>query len=236
MKLSYDLHIHTALSPCGDEDNTPNNIVNMAVLKGLDIIAVTDHNSILNCGPILTLGQKAGLVVLPGMELTTSEDIHVLCLFPTLKDAEKYYAKVEENRVVIANREDIFGRQQILNEFDEEIGVEERLLTVATTISVDHVGLLCAEFGGIAIPAHIDKESNSLVSILGELHADMGFSLIEVSPRCTDAVKDYYASKGYRILTNSDAHLLESIAEPEHFLECNFRSAERVFEAIRSSD
>ena len=90
MNLSYDLHNHTALSPCGDVDNTPNNVVNMAALKGLDVIAVTDHNSILNCRPAIVLGERAGLIVLPGMELTTSEDIHILCLFPDLDCAEKY--------------------------------------------------------------------------------------------------------------------------------------------------
>ena len=233
MKLSYDLHIHTALSPCGDVDNTPNNIVNMAALKGLDVIAVTDHNSILNCRPAIVLGERAGLIVLPGMELTTSEDIHILCLFPDLDCAEKYYAKVDKCRVVVPNREEIFGRQQILDETDAECGVENRLLTVATTIGVDQAGSLCAECGGIAVPAHIDKESNSLVSILGALSPDMGYPVVELSPRCTVAVRHYYASQGYGILTNSDAHLLELISEPEHFLECSERSAQGVFQALK---
>ena len=95
-KRYYDLHIHSCLSPCGAESMTPNNIVNMAQLAGLDVIAVADHNSALNCPAVMAAGERAGLLVLPGMELTTSEEVHVLCLFETLKGALACSARVRE--------------------------------------------------------------------------------------------------------------------------------------------
>ena len=89
MKLYYDFHIHSCLSPCGDADNTPNNIVNMALVKGLHVIALSDHNTGKNCPAAIAVGKKNGLIVLPAMELTTSEDIHILCLFEKYEDLQK---------------------------------------------------------------------------------------------------------------------------------------------------
>ena len=101
MKYYYDLHLHSCLSPCGDMDMTPNNIVNMAKLLGLDVIALTDHNTSLNCKAAMEVGQEVGLVVIPGMELTTSEDIHAVCLFPTLEQAIDWNDYVDEKRIKI---------------------------------------------------------------------------------------------------------------------------------------
>ena len=89
MKVYYDLHIHTALSPCGDNDMTPCNIVGLAALCGLDVIAVTDHNSALNCAAVEKAGREAGIIVLSGMELETAEEVHVVLLFPSAAAAEE---------------------------------------------------------------------------------------------------------------------------------------------------
>ena len=122
MKLFYDFHIHSCLSPCGDEDSTPNNIVNMALIKGLNVIALADHNTGKNCPAAMAVGKKNGLVVLPGMELTTSEDIHVLCLFERYEDLQKLEEHISRTRLRVKNKPHIFGRQRILNERDEPIG------------------------------------------------------------------------------------------------------------------
>ena len=119
MRLYYDLHINSSLSPCGDNDMTPNNIVNMAKLNELDIIAVTDHNTCRNCSAAIKVGEEVGLTVVPGMELTTSEDIHVVCLFPDLESAEKFDKYVYERLMKIPNEADIFGHQYVMNENDE---------------------------------------------------------------------------------------------------------------------
>ncbi len=137
--LYYDLHIHSCLSPCGDDDMTPANIAGMAAVKGLDVIALTDHNSCKNCPAILKHGEEYGITVIPGMELTTAEEVHVVCLFPALGDAMAFDGYVYEHLLPIKNREDIFGKQQIMDADDQVTGNVERLLIGATDISFDQV-------------------------------------------------------------------------------------------------
>ena len=137
MKLFYDFHIHSCLSPCGDNDSTPNNIVNMALIKGLQAIALSDHNTGRNCPAAMAVGKKNGLVVLPAMELTTSEDIHILCLFERYEDLQKLEKYIQTTRLRIRNKPEIFGRQLIMNENDEVIGEEEDLLIVSSGVSVE---------------------------------------------------------------------------------------------------
>ena len=118
--LYYDLHIHSCLSPCGDDDMTPGNIVGMAAVKGLDVIALTDHNSCKNCPAAMYHGKEYGVTVIPGMELCTAEEVHVVCLFPSLEDAMAFDAYVYGHMLPVKNKEHIFGKQQIINEKDEE--------------------------------------------------------------------------------------------------------------------
>ena len=130
--LYYDLHMHSCLSPCGDDNMTPANLVGMAAVKGLDVIALTDHNSCKNCPAAMKHGEEYGVIVIPGMELTTSEEVHVVCLFPTLDDALSFDAYVYDHILPIKNKEHIFGRQQIMDAQDYVIGNVERLLISAT--------------------------------------------------------------------------------------------------------
>ena len=115
MNVYYDFHIHSCLSPCGDDDNTPNNIVNMAIIKGLQAIAVADHNTGKNCPAVMAVGKKNGLVVLPAMELTTSEDIHILCLFEKYENLVLLEEYISTRKLKIKNKEQVFGKQQILD-------------------------------------------------------------------------------------------------------------------------
>ena len=224
MKLFYDFHIHSCLSPCGDADNTPNNIVNMALVKGLHVIALSDHNTGKNCPAAIAVGKKNGLIVLPAMELTTSEDIHILCLFEKYEDLQKLESHIQCTRLRVRNKPEIFGKQLILNENDEVIGEEEDLLIVSSGVSVEEVAALVSGFGGIAVPAHIDKQANGLVGVLGAFDYNLGFQLIE----CT-------AGSGVKLpqITDSDAHYLWDIAEAEHFIEAETCSAHGVFEALK---
>lgn len=224
MKLYYDFHIHSCLSPCGDEDNTPNNIVNMALLKGLNVIALADHNTGKNCPAVMAVGRKNGLVVLPAMELTTSEDIHILCLFERYEDLQKLEEHISSRRMKIANRPEVFGRQLIMNEKDEVIGEEEHLLIVSSGVSVEDVAALVKGFGGIAIPAHIDKQSNGIIGVLGFFDDSLGFEMVE----CT-------VDSGVKLpqITDSDAHYLWDISEAEHFIEAETCSAHGVFAALK---
>ncbi len=220
MKVRYDLHIHSCLSPCGDRDMTPNNIVNMALLAGLDMIALTDHNSCKNCPAFLRVAEQAGLVALPGMELCTAEECHVVCLFPTLDAAMAFDAMVETTLPPVENRPDIFGEQLILDAGDEITGRFPLLLTTASSISVDNVTRLAREYGGAAFPAHIDRPSYSVTAALGDI-PPVGFHAVEVTARGDVAAltAQYAEVRGKPLLQNSDAHYLENLQEPGPWLE-----------------
>ena len=161
----YDLHIHSCLSPCGDEDMTPNNIAGMGTLNGLNIMALTDHNTCKNCPAFYKAAKRQGIIPVAGMELTTAEEIHLVCLFPTLEAAMDFDGYVEKNRMKIPNREEIFGRQPILDENDEETGKEEYLLLTAAGITAEEAPGKVRQFGGICYPAHIDREANGIIGI-----------------------------------------------------------------------
>lgn len=224
MKLFYDFHIHSCLSPCGDEDSTPNNIVNMALIKGLNVIALADHNTGKNCPAAMAVGKKNGLVVLPAMELTTSEDIHILCLFERYEDLEKLETYIQKTRLKIKNKPEIFGRQRILDENDEPIGEEEHLLIASSGVSVEEIAPLAESFGGIAVPAHVDKPANSVIAVLGAFDYGLGFRLVECAHETDVALPR---------IVDSDAHYLWDISEPEHWIEAETCSARGVFAALR---
>lgn len=235
LKLSYDFHIHSCLSPCGDEDMTPANIVGMAAVKELDAIAVTDHNSCKNCPAVISMAEQYGMIVIPGMELCTVEEVHVLCLFATLSDAMDFDAYVASKLIKIPNNKQIFGSQKIYNATDQCIGEEPYLLVNATEISFDQLDGIMKQFHGIYIPAHIDKNSNSLLSNLGFIPPDARFICAEVKD--ISHVPDLKQRNPYlnecKIITNSDAHTLAYMNEPINFLQVREKSIEGVLEALR---
>jgi len=214
MILKYDLHIHSCLSPCGDEDMTPNNIAGMAMLSGIRIAALTDHNSTMNCPAFFKDCEKVGVVHVAGMELTTAEEIHMVCLFPDLESALAFGEYVKENRFNIKNRPDIFGKQSIVDENDEEIGIEENLLITASYLDLDSAYFKVMEYGGVAYPAHVDKQSNSVIGILGDFPRDTGFSAAEFHDleNVSEYESKYPALKGLRFVSCSDAHYLTNMS------------------------
>lgn len=217
----YDLHLHSCLSPCGDMDMTPNNLVNMAKLLGLDVIALTDHNTSLNCEAAMKVGEEAGLLVIPGMELTTAEDIHAVCLFPTLEQALDFSRYVDENRFKVPNKAEIYGRQVIMNENDEEIGEIEHLLLPASFIGIYDAYRKATEFGGICYPAHIDRDSLSILSVLGEIDHYCGFRTVELADisKLPELRKQHPILDHMNIITCSDAHYLENMRDAANTLE-----------------
>lgn len=220
MKFTYDLHNHSCLSPCADNDNTPNNIVGMAYLSGIKVLALTDHNTSKNCPAFFEAAKRYGIVPVAGLELTTSEDIHLVCLFEKLDDAMRFDEYLGARRVLIKNRTDVFGEQLILNGDDEVIGEEEYLLPNATTISLDEAPELVKSYGGICYPAHIDRDSNGIIAILGTLPPTPSFSCVEM--RSQDKIDEYtekYSLSDKVIVVNSDAHYLTDINEKNVFFE-----------------
>ncbi|GHV41489.1 histidinol-phosphatase [Clostridia bacterium] len=242
MKLYYDLHIHSCLSPCGNADMTPNNIVNMAAIKELDVIAVTDHNTAGNAEAAIIAAKNAGLdiIVLPGVEAETSEEIHVVCLFDDCGAAMRFSDFLRERLPKIKNRPDIFGEQLFMDENDEITGREETMLLTATTIDLYEMVKTVKEMGGVAFPAHIDRSSYSVLSSLGFIPPDLDINLVEVSKNA-DPVQFLFDNKRvvgrkFRHIQSSDAHYLEDISERNLWLEIEGeKTAENVINHLRGT-
>ncbi|MHB1452526.1 MAG: PHP domain-containing protein [Saccharofermentanales bacterium] len=219
--LNCDLHIHTALSPCADRDMTPCNIVNMSRIKGLDAIAVTDHQSCSNVAAVSSYASKSGLIVIPGMELETAESIHLICLFPILENALAFEKIVRMTMPEIKNNEKIFGEQLIFNENDEIVKKEERMLLVSAGLSFQEALKQVGICGGICYPAHVDRSSYSILSVLGAIPAEYPGSHLEISRNCDEAslFADYPETAKYKLIRASDAHYLEDIFEPGFMVE-----------------
>ncbi len=230
----YDLHMHSCLSPCGDMDMTPNNLVNMAKLLGLDVIALTDHNTSLNCEAAMKVGEQVGLLVIPGMELTTAEDIHAVCLFPTLEKALAFSEYVDRNRIKVRNKPEIYGRQVIMNENDEEIGEIEHLLLPGSFIGMYDTYRKAQEFGGICYPAHIDRDSLSILSVLGEIDPYCGFRTAELADisKLGELREKHPILDHMNIITCSDAHYLENMRDAANTLTLPELTREAVIEYL----
>ena len=217
----YDLHVHSCLSPCADEDMTPANIAGMAALNGLGIVALTDHNSTKNCPAFFKQAKRLGIIPIAGMELTTAEDVHVICLFRTLRDAMAFDTFVEERRPQIENRIDIFGNQTLIGDDDEPIGEYPRLLIHASSLSLDDAYREVIARGGACYPAHIDRPANGTVATLGDFPASPSYTAYELK----DVGKDEEYRARFPLLNrlirtvSSDAHTLGDIAEATHFFD-----------------
>lgn len=229
MKITYDLHIHSALSPCADDQMTPANIVGWAKLGEIDAVAIADHNAIANVKVAMAIGDAYGVVVVPAMELQTAEDIHVLCLFDNFENLQGFYDSIDF--ADIQNRAEIFGEQWIMDEDDNVIATEPRMLLVASGISVEDVTLLANKFDGIAIPAHIDREENGMVAILGTVTED--FCVVELSPTADENIKKHCQNR--KVIADSDAHVLEDIGKAHGSLEVDELSAKGILKALRSN-
>ena len=232
LELYYDFHIHSCLSPCGDEDMTPQNIAGMAALAGYNVIAVADHNSTGNCKAVAEAAKENGLFALPAMELTTSEEVHVLCLLPGLDAAEQFGKYVYEKLPDIPNNADIFGRQLYVDAQGEIIGEEEKLLISATSIGIYEVQDLVKSYGGIAIPAHVDRHSFSLISNLGFYDPDMQFPVIELTEACDSQSFKQAHNIMLPHIVNSDAHNLEQIPDAINKIQVSRCSAKEVLRSV----
>lgn len=235
MKVYYDLHIHSVLSPCGDELMTPNNIVNMAKLKNLDIIAVSDHNSNGNLKALSSITQKKDLLFIPAIEAETIEGIHVLCLFEDMDRCEIFNNTVKDRLPNIENNIKYFGPQVLMNERDEEIGVEERLLALSSAIEIDDLIDIVHNLSGLVFPAHIDKQNQSILSVLGFVPNNLNIDGIEVSNKCqySKLIKEHPEIEKFKYIINSDAHYLGDISERVNYIDISSKSIKDFFDYFR---
>ncbi len=232
-KFYYDLHTHSCLSPCGDNDNTPASIAGIAAVSELDIVALTDHNTTKNCPAFFAAAEHYGVIPIAGMELTTAEDIHILYLFPTLEKAMEFGDYIDSRRIKIKNRTDIFGEQLIMNENDEVVGYEEHLLSNATTVTVDETVDLAEKFGGVCLPAHIDRSSNSIISVLGAIPEENNFKCVEFYDYSKyEEYKTKYKLEDKKVLIDSDAHYLHNLHDRENYFILEGDTKEQIIKKL----
>lgn len=208
-----DLHIHTSPSPCAGEEMTPPAIVAKSLKSGLDIIAITDHNTCGNAGAVMEAARGTGLKVLPGMEVQTREEIHLVCLFEHVEAAWCWQEVVYRHLPLKQNVESFFGSQLLLDARGKVIGKEERLLLQSTELGLQEVLRGVERCGGIVIPAHVDRESYSLVRVLGFIPRGLGVVALELSrSENRDRIRGYlppYFEVSW--VASSDAHFMEDI-------------------------
>lgn len=194
---------------------TPANIVNMARLQGLEVIAVTDHQSSGNCAATMTTARRlGGPLVIPGLEAESSEEVHLICLFPDLDAAQEMTGLIRLHLPPIANRPDIFGDQIYYDSDDQPRGTEELLLMQACGLSIDEIADRTVALGGVCLPAHIDRSSHSLLAVLGSIPPRFKGTTMEISAQ-TDPESFLSAHPelaGCRLIRNSDAHNLADLA------------------------
>lgn len=233
MKYAYDLHIHSCLSPCGSEDMTPNNIVNMAYVKGLDIISVTDHNACKHSRVIEALASKLDILAIPGMEVQTKEEVHLLCYFKSVDHLEMFDEALEPMKSQVRNNAKVFGPQRVMDSEDRFVYEVPNALILSVNITIDELMVLVERYGGVVVPAHVNKSANSILANLGFIPPGMPVKTIEIhfgSPVVERLLG------GYQRLYNSDAHYLESIQEPINHMELPSKSCLAVLNYLSGKD
>jgi PHP family Zn ribbon phosphoesterase len=214
-----DLHIHTVLSACAEVEMLPELIVERARELGLDIIAVTDHNSAENTAAVVNAAQGTAITVLPGMEVQTREEVHLICLFDTLEQVGRWQEEVYDHLPPLRNDEDAFGMQVVLAAGGEIAGRNERLLLTATSFSVEEVVQRVHDLNGLCIPAHVDRPAYSIIANLGFIPPDLGVAGVEISSLVgrKEARERFPELERYSLIANGDAHRLHEMVKRTTF-------------------
>lgn len=207
-----DLHIHSVLSPCGDLTMSPGNIVDEALAKGLHFIAITDHNSTLHCELGIKLGEEKGLLVIPGCELTSKEEVHCLVFLEDIEKIKLLQAYIDSFLIKIPNDPVKLGYQVRVDRDEMIIYEEKNSLFSVINKSVEEIADYCHQLNGIFIPAHVNKSVNSLISQLGFIPSDLNFDALEIRPDIPFPDKESFI-KNKPVIYTSDAHFLEDIAK-----------------------
>ena len=209
-KFRADLHVHTVLSPCAELEMLPPLIISEAMIRGINLIAITDHNASANIGAVQQAALGSAVTVLPGIELQTKEEVHILCLFDTIDQIKTFQQNVDQKMPSIKNRPDYFGEQLVVDHNGDFIRKEERLLITSAAISLTEAYNMVEEIGGITIPAHINRKANSLIEILGFVPEEIPFLALEISRHITTekAKEKFPQISGYELIQNGDVHRL----------------------------
>jgi PHP family Zn ribbon phosphoesterase len=234
MKFTVDLHIHTVLSPCGDLEMSPVAIIERALEKKLDLIGITDHNSTRQSKLIREIGEQRGISVLTGVEVSTREEVHCLAFFEYTEELDAFQQFLDDHLPDIKNNVNYFGYQVVVNERNEIIYTEEKLLLSALSATIDEVQLKVRKLNGIFIPAHIDRLRFGLFGQLGFLPSDLSVDALEISANCTPEVLmiSHPEIKNHALVRGSDAHRLTDVGKSMIRVEMKsieFKSLKELF-------
>jgi PHP family Zn ribbon phosphoesterase len=216
MLVKAQLHVHSTLSACCDKENTLNNIVNMCALLGVKILALSDHNSCRNFLTLEKLCKQKGILAVPATEVTTAEEIHVLCLFNNYDDVRVLCEDIYASQLKVKTNLNIYNAQNVLDEFDNITETEPYLLSVASSYGIYELFDRVKQLDGLAIPAHVDRETNSIISVLGAIPDDLDIRCVEITPCCDEELKQKLKNK-YNVIVSSDAHCLEELCKTDDF-------------------
>jgi PHP family Zn ribbon phosphoesterase len=235
--FSADLHIHTCLSPCSDWEMSPKKIVAKSIEKQLDIIAICDHNSAENVQAVIKLGKKLGLCVLPGMEICSREEVHILGIFKTVEQVQAMQEFVYEH-LPGENQTEVFGYQVIVNEKDEILGEVSRLLIGASRLSLQDIVVKIHKLGGLSIASHVDRPSFGVIGQLGFIPEDLALDGLEVSYRVplNDARKKIPGTMNFPCISSSDAHFPDDIGKVKTVFTLAAPTFEEIHLALKGKD
>ncbi len=236
-RFRADLHIHSCLSPCASEEMKPKAVVERAMTIGLDMIAICDHNSADNLFAFIEAGKQAGLSVLPGMEVTSKEEIHLLAIFNRLEDCLMLQDWVYQH-LSGKNKEEVFGSQTLVNEKSEAIGYNEKLLIGATLLPIEEIVSFVRNLEGIVIASHIDRQAFSLIGQLGFIPEGLSLDGLEISPRTSleEAKKKFRSYQHLAFVHFSDAHSIEEIGRVSTEFLIKERTSREIKMALHSQE
>ena len=233
-EFKADLHIHTCLSPCAGDDMSPQSIVKQAEIKKLDIIGICDHNSAENVTATQETAKRKRITVIGGIEATSQEEVHILALFNDEKDVFEFQAVIYE-KLSGFNEDEVFGKQLIINEDDEIIGINNRLLIGATSLPLQKIVQTICSLKGLAIASHIDRERFSIIGQLGFIPEGLPLDALELSPNYDRRIRNHELY-GFPLVTFSDAHFLEDIGKSFTIFLMEEANIEEIKKALTGKD
>jgi len=210
-----DLHIHTVLSPCADLDMSPDQIVSQSLKKGLDIIAITDHNSTKQCSVVRRMAEGTGLLVINGCEVNSVEEVHVICLFEDDFGMNEFQLFLDEHIIPMPNHISYFNHQLVVDEENQILEEIDNYLAAPLDVGIDLIEKKVHELNGLFIPAHIDRPINSIYSQLGFIPPELNIDAMQISQQASEAAsrEKYDIHNDVSLIKCSDAHYLVDIGK-----------------------
>ena len=231
----FDLHVHTALSACAEDIMSPRQVLLRARETGLTVLAIADHNASAHVEPARRLGRDCGIVVIPGMEVESREEVHILAYFTDLPALAEFQVLVDQALPPEQNAPEVFGNQLIYDEQDEIVGIDERLRQVGTGLGIEDIIRAVRGLGGAVVPAHVHRRRTSLLSQLGFVDPAADFDAVEVArPEWVKSGLRLGARvDGFPAITGSDAHFLEDVGRLGLELEVDVDDIHALIRGVR---